>query len=65
MTRKDYVLIAKAIKRTRDDNEFFTGIQVAIRNGVLTTLINYLVCSLQQDNPRFDVAQFRAACEEV
>lgn len=56
MTRKDYVLIAQAIKRAKDEclSDDTTGaVKQAARNVAL---------SMERDNPRFDRARFMAAC---
>jgi len=65
MTRKDYQLIAKAIKESREyfakeyagDNMRDNVTQLALGN-----LHNKLIDALQQDNPRFNSAIFEKAC---
>jgi hypothetical protein len=55
MTKKDYKLIATAIKtaldETKDSPEYFQAY-----------LINTLVTALHRDNPKFDTYKFRQAC---
>ena len=58
MTRKDYVLIAEAIKRA---NENWTGF--APEAGLaIEGLAKSLSVQLVIDNPRFDRARFLTAC---
>jgi hypothetical protein len=54
MTRKDYQLIARAIKDTRD-NYYAENMAIAHVVGVLAS-------RLKEDNPRFDVYKFVEAC---
>lgn len=54
MTRKDYEVIAKAIKDTRE-NYYPESVAVAHVVGVLAS-------RLKEDNPRFDVYKFVEAC---
>lgn len=65
MTRKDYVLIAKAISDaldTLDDApnavELMEDAQASI-----SILIDQLAKALATDNPRFDADRFRLACK--
>jgi hypothetical protein len=57
MTKKDYILLAKAILLTKSDlnvaGRETTGINMVARNVANT---------LAQDNPRFDRVRFLAAC---
>jgi hypothetical protein len=57
MTRKDYQLIAAALKDAREANVVYT-------NGEhVTDLCAVRVANaLESDNPRFDRARFLAAC---
>jgi hypothetical protein len=54
MTRKDYILIAEALKRAwnTEAESAFPGVQAAARN---------LAESLARDNPRFDRERFLKA----
>lgn len=59
MTRKDYILIAEAIRATRDpyaahwDKNLFRGCDDHAKQ---------LAEALQKDNPRFDTTKFLRAC---
>jgi hypothetical protein len=62
MTRKDYVLIAKALKQARDqipntNSSINAGEFVA--NSTAARLVAY---ALADDNPRFDRQKFLTAC---
>lgn len=61
MTRKDYILIAEAIRAALIDPE--TGIALPEReaHGVHVAAMR-LVDALAQDNPRFDRSRFMTAC---
>lgn len=52
MTRKDYELIAKAVRCVRENDE--GGCR-------LEDVVEALAEALQQDNPRFDKKRFRTA----
>lgn len=60
MTRKDYMLIAAAIKETHDA----MADRPAERGGVYNTAAT-IACALRKDNPRFDAARFMDACGYV
>ena len=61
MTKKDYVLIAKALQlRTVYDAEDMTYAE-GWHAGV-SSCIDALADVLQRDNPKFDRARFLAAC---
>jgi hypothetical protein len=69
MTRKDYVLIAEALRNDAahlqpmnesDYNKMLDWEQGAFDQWNTTVLA--IAASLQQDNPRFDRARFLAAC---
>jgi hypothetical protein len=71
MTRKDYILIAAAIRQTLDDIEresagmavcastraALAGERLGVRHAALR-----LGVQLQQDNPRFEMGTFLKAC---
>ena len=59
MTRKDYELIAKALKRA---NENWEGFNEENPQVVITAISAYLAKELAQDNPRFDRSRFLTAC---
>ena len=66
MTRKDYELIAKALRATRDrvDSEN-DGKEGAHRDQQLRGVRRaaaHLATALESDNPRFDVQRFLTAC---
>ena len=56
MTRKDYKVIAAAIKVARITNSVVNVHPIA-------NVVNVLCLALAADNPRFDEAKFRAAVE--
>jgi hypothetical protein len=56
MTRKDYLLIAEAIQRTRYDQSF------VVHHGTLDTLAEHMADMLATDNRNFDRERFLAAC---
>lgn len=58
MTRKDYILLADAMKRS---TPIASDGEVAMRNWIWTCA--NLAQTLSQDNPRFDRSRFIAACE--
>ena len=57
MTRKDYELIAQAIKATRDMGTSFDDNAQTLDN-----LVAIISVSLTLDNPAFDQARFTKAC---
>ena len=60
MTRKDYVLIAAALKAARRPNLAGNVTRAAYNNGI-DNAVEFLVLALAKDNPAFDGARFRAA----
>lgn len=58
MTKKDYILIAKAVKEARDD------VQNAPHNEkyIVSTVAFALARELEKDNSRFDRQKFIEAC---
>jgi len=60
MTKKDYELIAKAIRRVKD--EILGNIGCNDLDDVVEAAVDSLIYSLIQDNPRFDEDKFRVAC---
>lgn len=56
MTRKDYVLIAKAIKEAYE-GAFNAEIQIGVKRTA-----SILAQSIQNENPKFDRAVFFEAC---
>ena len=61
MTKKDYELIAKAVKASWTPNTISDPNKALFNNGVEVTA-SYLVQVLQAENPRFDSERFRKAC---
>lgn len=57
MTRKDYVLIAQAIK---GQVNFFIGDQLVLQ--VIKAIAISVAMALATDNPRFDRDRFMQAC---
>ena len=63
MTRKDYQLIADAIRAVyRTQGEFGWNDSTLDRQDAIRQVANSLVCRLVEDNPRFDEDRFREAC---
>lgn len=56
MTRKDYELIARAIRRSADAD------RSTLRLAAIETVAVLLAVDLAEGNPRFDRARFLAAC---
>ena len=54
MTRKDYKLIAKALREAVLHHHLDTN--------TLSVAISWLAFTLKEDNPRFDRRKFRDAC---
>lgn len=61
MTRKDYVLIAEALKHARDQIPA-TGEHVAHELLGNSSSARSIANALADDNPRFDRARFLQAC---
>ena len=61
MTRKDYVLIAKAIKSSRVSNYLDNPNRALYLNGIDNAAHN-MADALASDNPRFDRDKFLTAC---
>lgn len=59
MTRKDYQLIARALKQASENWEGFDEENPQV---VITAISAYLARELAQDNPRFDRTRFLEAC---
>jgi len=59
MTRKDYQLIANAIRGARAINQHPEA------QDALDILVHRLTLDLNATNPLFDAAKFRAACNKV
>ena len=64
MTKKDYELIAAAIKRTVDEARAYEhpAYGLSIRLSALEDLANDLAGELTKTNPRFDQRRFLVAC---
>jgi len=58
MTKKDYIIIARAIKQTLKDLKFIDNYQEIIR----TALIGNMSGELYQGNYKFDKEKFVKAC---
>ena len=66
MTKKDYELIAKAIRQINTDTHYFKN--TLIDGRLVTTVLDHLVYEalgqeLKKDNPNFDYVKFYEACE--
>ncbi|KQR67855.1 hypothetical protein [Rhizobium sp. Leaf341] len=61
MTRKDYVLISKAIKRAVDQWSGLTPERGDVE-AALSDLASDLAGELAADNPRFEANRFLSAC---
>ena len=65
MTRKDYKIIAEAIRQTREyfvDNYKNGETQDTLITLGLNTVVRNLQVALKADNPRFSSEVFREAC---
>jgi hypothetical protein len=65
LTKKDYELIALAIKKERDvirDFDEDDPALIVIKHDVIYNLTHRLSIVLKVDNPRFDVSKFKEAC---
>lgn len=63
MTRKDYVLIADAIKHSADQlPEQFKYEFSHVSETVYRTVISRLSAALKAENPQFDADRFSKAC---
>jgi hypothetical protein len=62
MTRKDYELLAEAIRLTRNKADFqgFT-----VEESTLSAVANSMAQLLEYENPRFDRKRFLEACGVV
>ncbi len=61
MTRKDYILIAEAVRDSLTDPEF--GLVWPERERTAIGLLAHQIAHrLRQDNPRFDMDRFIDAC---
>lgn len=68
MTKKDYLIIAKAIKETKKAVDDYTGMAtLEVANEIKTEVFGHLQAQLEyiliQDNPRFNSQKFLKACE--
>ena len=61
MTKKDYVLIARAIKNARERLEESTG-ELASGHTMASFVAAELCDELRRENPRFDPYRFIMAC---
>lgn len=61
MTRKDYELIAAALRSSRATNYTGSENRALYNNGVDNAAHN-IARALQRDNPRFDRERFLVAC---
>lgn len=57
MTKKDYILIADALREARDGTVFWSGAP----DEVINLVANRIADKLQADNPRFDRKRFLEA----
>jgi hypothetical protein len=61
MTRKDYVLIAEALKAARVPSTLGNTNKAVYNNGV-DNAVAFVALALAKDNPCFDGQRFRTAC---
>lgn len=59
MTAKDYRLIAGALAKT------YIRAENSQERWLIDMLYNDLAAALARDNPKFDAARFKAACEDT
>jgi hypothetical protein len=64
MSRKDYELIAAALKSARVPSTLGNQNKAIYHNGV-DNAVAFIAQALAKDNPRFDGARFRAAAGVV
>lgn len=63
MTKKDYILIAGAIHRTRQvENMDKNSVRKQAKQAALHLLVTDLTATLAHNNPLFDQDKFMAAC---
>jgi hypothetical protein len=60
MTRKEYILIAAALKAARVPSVLGNENKAIYNNGV-DNVVAFIALALAKDNPRFDGERFRAA----
>ena len=60
MTRKDYVLIAKAIREVRKEfpQRYFEELEITKSKAIIDIIVATLSDRLAEENPRFDRAKF-------
>lgn len=61
MTRKDYELLAAALRSSRATNYTNSANRALYNNGVNNAAHN-IARALRRDNPRFDYVRFLVAC---
>jgi len=63
MTRKDYEMIAQAVKASRSDFVMGDDYMDWHSNNLFDAFVRNLAKQLKNDNPRFDKSRFINACE--
>lgn len=65
MTRRDYELIATAVREAREQvlAALHTEEDVAVADDILDVVVGHLALRLADDNDRFDSTRFKEACE--
>jgi len=63
MTRKDYEMIAQAVKQTRSDSICGSDFVDCHTRIVLDKFVRNVTKQLKKDNPRFDENKFIRFCE--
>jgi len=61
MTKKDYQMLARAIRTAKDDYKDIGELH-RLAEGVVFNVINRITVALEEDNPRFDYQKFIEAC---
>lgn len=62
MTKKDYILLAQALKNSKITLEFAGNVLFAGTSGQWQATVLEIVDTLQRDNPYFDRNRFLSAC---
>ena len=68
MTKKDYIILAKVIRKTKEAVEYNrtnarTEHDKLIAQNIIEATESTLATDLMNDNPRFNFSKFQEACE--
>ncbi len=59
MTKKDYIVIAEALKIAVIETS--QNVHTLLPHDIMAHIVSELAAAMKRDNPRFDEARFRAA----